>query len=481
MNLKLISRNIGVALLLNAIFMFISAGVSVLYGVDSSFSPLLLSGIITAIVASFPMIFVKGSSNITDKEGLIIGVLSWVLSCFFGMLPYILYGGEFSIINAWYESVSGYTTTGSTILTDVESLPKGLIFWRSSTHFLGGVGVVLFMLLILPSMSTFKMRLSKVEISSLSKDNFKFRARQTIRVITTVYLGLTISEIILLMFAGMDLFDAVNHSFATVATGGFSTRNLSIAYYDSPWIEGIIMVFMLLSGMHFGLLYSAAIGRPLNLFKSSIIRYYLGAILIGGLIVTLNIKFSDIVPDWGRAFRDGYFQVISVGTTTGLASCDSSVWPGFSILIMVFFTIQCACSGSTSGGLKADRIWIFFKAFKTQVLKQIHPNAIIPVKVGDHAVDKEVVSSVSIFIVVYLMIIFIVGILLTLMGVDMLDALTGSAANMGNVGPGFGNLGSLGNYSSIPALGKFILAFEMLLGRVEIYSLLLLFIIFRRR
>lgn len=481
MNLKLISRNIGVALLLNAIFMFISAGVSVLYGVDSSFSPLLLSGIITAIVASFPMIFVKSSSNITDKEGLIIGVLSWVLSCFFGMLPYILYGGEFSIINAWYESVSGYTTTGSTILTDVESLPKGLIFWRSSTHFLGGVGVVLFMLLILPSMSTFKMRLSKVEISSLSKDNFKFRARQTIRVITTVYLGLTITETILLMFAGMDLFDAVNHSFATVATGGFSTRNLSIAYYDSPWIEGIIMAFMLLSGMHFGLLFSAAIGRPLNLFKSSIIRYYLGAIFVGGLIVTLNIKFSGIVPEWGRAFRDGYFQVISVGTTTGLASCDSSVWPGFSILIMTFFTIQCACSGSTSGGLKADRVLIFLKAFKTQVLKQIHPNAIIPVKVGGHAVDKEVVYSVSIFIVIYLMIVFTVGILLTLMGVDMLDALTGSAANMGNVGPGFGSVGSLGNYSSIPAFGKFILAFEMLLGRVEIYSLLLLFIIFRRR
>ncbi len=481
MNLKTVSRNIGIALLLNAIFMFISAGVSVIYGIDDSFSPLLLSGIVTAIVASFPMIFVHRSSDINDREGLVIGVLSWILSCLFGMLPYILYGGEFSIINAWYESVSGYTTTGSTILTNVEALPKGLIFWRSSTYFLGGVGVVLFMLLILPTMSSFRMKLSKVEISSLSKDNFKFRARQTIRVISTVYLGLTITEVILLMFAGMDMFDAVNHSFATVATGGFSTKNLSIAYYDSAWIEIIIMVFMLLSGMHFGLLYSAAVGRPLSLFKSPVIRYYLGAILVGGLIVTLNIKFTDIAPDWGRAFRDGYFQVISVGTTTGLASCDSSVWPGFSILVMTFFTIQCACSGSTSGGMKVDRVWIFFKAFRTQILKQIHPNAIIPVKVGDHAVDKDIVYSVSIFIVIYLMIIFTVGILLTLMGVNMLEALTGSAANMGNVGPGFGAVGSLGNYSSIPAFGKFILAFEMLLGRVEIYSLLLLFMVFRRR
>lgn len=481
MNLKLISRNIGVALLLNAIFMFISAVVSILYGVDSSFSPLLLSGIITTIVASFPMIFVKSSSNITDKEGLIIGVLSWILSCFFGMLPYILYGGEFSIINAWFESVSGYTTTGGTILTDVESLPKGLIFWRSSTHFLGGVGVVLFMLLILPTMSTFRMRLSKVEISSLSKDNFKFRARQTVRVITTIYLGLTISETILLMLAGMDMFDAVNHSFATVATGGFSTRNLSIAYYDSPWIEVVIMVFMLLAGMHFGLLYNAATGRPLSLFRSPIIKYYLAVLLVGGLIVTLNIKFSGIEMEWGRAFRNGYFQVISLGTTTGFATSDSSVWPAFSILLLTFFSIQCACSGSTTGGIKADRMLIFLKAFKTQVLKQIHPNAIIPVKVGDHTIDKEVVYSVSIFILVYLMIIFIVGILLSLMGVNIMDALSGSVANLGNVGPGFGTVGSLGNYSLIPAFGKFILAFEMLLGRVEIYSLLLLFIIFRRR
>jgi len=481
MNLRIVTRNIGIALLLNAIFMFLSAGVSLYYNMDESFSSLLLSGIITSVVALFPLIFVTRPGEINAREGLIIVVFSWILSCLFGMLPYILYGGEFSIINSWYESVSGYTTTGATILVNVEAVPKGLLFWRASTHWLGGMGVVLFMLLILPTMSTSRMKLSKFEISSLSKDNFRFRAHQTVRVISLVYVGLTLAETLLLMLAGMDMFDATCHSFATIATGGFSTRNLSVAAFNSPWIDIIIMVFMMLSGMHFGLLYSAAIGRPGALFRSPIIRYYVISILAGGLFVSLNIFMKGLEPDFLKALRYGYFQVISVGTTTGFANADSSVWPGFSILLITFFTIQCACSGSTSGGMKVDRVWIFLKSFKASILKQIHPNAVIPVKVGEHTVDKETVSSVTLFIVVYLAIIFVVALILTLMGVEIIDAFTGSAANIGNVGPGFGAVGSLGNYSSIPALGKFLLSIEMLLGRVEIYSIILMFIIFRRR
>lgn len=481
MNLNRVSRNIGIALLLNAIFMFISAGVSIFYGVDASFSPLLLSGIITAIVASFPMIFVRRTEEINSREGLLIVVFSWILSCFFGMLPYILYGGEFSIINAWYESVSGYTTTGATILVDVEALPKGLLFWRSSTHFLGGIGVVLFMLLILPTVSSARMKLSNVEISPLAKENFRFKAKQTIKIISTVYLGLTIVQTFLLMVAGMNLFDALCHSFGAIATGGFSTRNLSVAAFDSPWIDLIMMVFMILGGMHFGLLYSAAIGKPRALFTSPVTRYYVLAMMIGGLLVAMNIKFQDIVPDWFTAFRQGYFQVITIGTSTGFANADSSIWPSFSILIITFFTMQCACSGSTSGGIKVDRIYILFKAFKSQITKQKHPNAVIPIKVGQQALDKELVYTVTLFVAIYLLIVFFVALSLTAMGVDSIDAITGSFANMGNAGPGFGKVGSLGNYSSIPALGKFILSFEMLLGRLEIYSLLLIFIIFRRR
>ncbi|PKP00207.1 MAG: cation transporter [Bacteroidetes bacterium HGW-Bacteroidetes-8] len=481
MNLKVVTRNVGFALLLNALFMFISAIVSAIYGFDDSFSPLLLSAIITTVAGSFPLIFVTKFYDISIKEGFTIVVSSWVLSCLFGMLPYVLYGGEFSIVNAWFESVSGYTTTGSTILSDVESLPKGLLFWRSSTHWLGGIGVVLFMLLVLPSMSAFRMRLSKMEISDLSKNNFRFKAHQTIRVITTVYLTLTFTETLFLMIAGMDLFDAVNHSFSTIATGGFSTKNLSLKFYDSVAIDIIIMVFMLLSGMHFGLLYGAMTGKSSNIFRSPIIKYYLLSILAGSVLVTLNIKFAGVYKDWGTAIREGFFQVISVGTTTGFANGDSSVWPGLSILLIMFFTIQCACSGSTSGGMKADRVWIFFSSIKSQIIKNIHPNAVVNVKIGSQTLDKEIVYNVNQFIVLYLLIVFIVGMLLVGFGTPMLESFSASIACMGNVGPGFGLVGSLGNYTSISVIGKIILSIEMLLGRMEIFSLLMIFVLFRRR
>ncbi|PKO96241.1 MAG: cation transporter [Bacteroidetes bacterium HGW-Bacteroidetes-7] len=481
MNLRTVTRNIGLALLLNALFMYISAIVSAIYDFDASFSPLLLSAVITTFAGSFPLIFVNKFYEINIKEGFTIVVFSWILSCLFGMLPYVLFGGEFSILNSWFESVSGYTTTGATILVDVESVPKGLLFWRSSTHWLGGLGVVLFMLLVLPSVSTFRMKLSKMEISTLSKDNFKFKAHQTIRVISIVYLGLTLLETGFLMLAGMNLYDAINHSFSTVSTGGFSTKNLSILYFDSVKIEVVIMVFMVLSGIHFGLLYSVIAGRSVSLFKSPIVRFYLMSLLIGGVLVTLNIKLTGVVENWGTALRQGFFQVISLGTTTGFANADSSMWPSFSILLLIYFCFQCACSGSTTGGLKADRVLIFFSSIKAQIRKQIHPNAVVSIKINSQTIDRDLVYGVILYIALYVTIVFIVTVLLTLMGIDMTDSFTSSVASMGNVGPGFGNVGSLGNYSDFPMVGKFILTIQMLLGRLEIYSLLLIFVLYRWR
>jgi trk system potassium uptake protein TrkH len=481
MNLRTVTRNIGIALLLNALFMYISAFVSALYDFDASFSPLLLSAVITTVAGSFPLIFVNKFYEINIKEGFTIVVFSWILSCLFGMLPYVLYGGEFSILNSWFESVSGYTTTGATILTDIENMPKGLLFWRSSTHWLGGLGVVLFMLLVLPSVSTFRMKLSKMEISTLSKDNFKFKTHQTIRVISIVYLGLTILETLFLVLAGMNLFDAINHSFSTVSTGGFSTKNMSIQYFNSIKVELVIMVFMVLSGLHFGLLYSVVVGRSGNLFKSPIVKFYITSLLLGGLLITLNIKLSGTVESWGTAIRQGYFQVISLGTTTGFATADSSVWPPFSILLLIYFSFQCACSGSTTGGLKSDRIYIFLSSIKAQIRKQIHPNAIVPIKVNSQIMDREVVYGVNLYIALYVSIVFIVTVILSLLGTDLTDSFTSSVASMGNVGPGFGNVGSLGNYSDFPTLGKFILTIQMLLGRLEIYSLLLIFVLYRWR
>ena len=259
MNVKAISTNIGKALLINALFMFISVVISILNGFDSAFTPLLISFLITLITGCFPFIFVKDRPETSLQSGYLTIVISWLLSFIFGMLPYVLWGGEFTLVNAWFESVSGYTTTGSTILNDIEALPKSLLFWRSSTHFIGGLGVIVFLLMILPDASPFKLKLTHLELSSLSKEGYRYQAGKTARIMMMVYVILTITETLCLWAAGMSLFDAVNHSFSTISTGGFSTKNTSIMYFDSTLIDIIITVFMILSSMHFGVIYATII------------------------------------------------------------------------------------------------------------------------------------------------------------------------------------------------------------------------------
>ena len=272
MNVKAISLDVGKALQVNALFMLLSLGVSMVYGFDSGFTPLLISFLITSIAGFFPMIFAKDAQQETTQDGFITIVVSWLLSFIFGMLPYVLWGGEFTLMNAWFESVSGYTTTGSTILTDIEALPKSLLMWRSSTHYIGGLGVIIFLLMVLPDTSPFKLRLSHLELSSLAKEGYRYKSGKTVRVITLVYVGLTIAEFICLWLAGMGPFDAINHSFSTIATGGFSTKNTSIMHYDSNAINIIIMVFMVLASMHFGVIYATIATRSFKPLKHSITR-----------------------------------------------------------------------------------------------------------------------------------------------------------------------------------------------------------------
>lgn len=478
MNIKLVARYIGVALLFNAAFMFISLIVSMINGFDSSFSPLLLSTLITATVGCFPLIFVRKNEDVGLKEGYAITFFSWFLSFVFGMLPYVLWGEPFSLPNAWFESVSGYTTTGSTILTDIESLPKGLLFWRFSTHYIGGIGVMIFMLMVLPAVSAFTLR--KIEISNLSKDNYKYKTKHTLVVIGSTYLGITFITAISLFLAGMPVFDAVGHSMTIVATGGFSCKNLSIAAYDSKSIEIISTIFLYISSLHFGMLYAFVVKRSLVIFKSAVFRYYTLMIVILSLLIAFNLVYSENALSWGDALIKSSFQVVSVITTTGLASADTNMWPLFSILILVLAMNHGACSGSTSGGIKADRIWIFIYALKRQITKQLHPNAVIPVKVGNTMINSQMVISTLIYIVTYIVVAFIVTILLSLMGVGLVEALSGSFASISNVGPGFGECGAMGNFANFPALGKFVLTIEMFLGRLEIYVVLVIFYLFRR-
>lgn len=473
MRFHVVLRYLSLALLLNAVFMGISAIVSLIYA-DSSFMPLLYSTIVTTLFGLFPLIFVPGTPSITNKEGLLIVVSSWFVSCLAGTLPYVLWGDVFSFTNAFFESVSGFTTTGSTILTNIEVIPEGLLFWRASTHWIGGIGIIIFVLSVLPFMGIAELVLFRSEVSSMVQDNFKTRAQKTINILAGVYLGLTMLETIALLLAGMNLYDAVIHSFATIATGGFSNRNASIAYYNSPTIEIIIMVFMVLSGMHFGLLFSVVTGKFKNILKSTVLKYYVLFLLFGVTLSTLNIYLVDD-KSFIEALRYASFQIISVGTSTGFATADSSIWPPLSKLLLIFFALQCACSGSTSGGIKVDRIVIVIKSFFRHLKQLMHLNAVINVKLDKKTIDDHLVSKAQLYIGSYLGIIFIATMILAAMGVNLLDAFTGTVATIGNVGPGLGSVGSTGNFSQIPMLGKWVYSLVMLIGRLEIYAFFIVF------
>ena len=482
MNIKVISTNVGRALLVSALFMFLSMLISVADGMDSAFAPLSISFIITFIVGSFPFIFVKKSEAISLKDGFLIIVLSWVLSFIFGMLPYVLWGGEFSLINAWFESVSGYTTTGATILTEVESLPRSLIFWRSSTHFIGGLGVVVFLLLIMPNASPFRLRLTNIELSSLTKEGYRFRSVRTVYVIVSVYVGLVVVESVLLMIAGMSPFDAVNHAFSTVSTGGFSTKNNSIAYFDSVWIDLIIIVFMVLSSIHFGLLFTMFATRSFKPMKHPVVKYFVGCLIFMSIACALLLKFQGGYDSWGRALLDASFQVCSYASTTGFGSVESRNWPILVLLILLAASFQCGCSGSTTGGIKADRMYIAFKAIGCHIRKRLHPSSsVVQIKIGKHLVSDTAVMPVMLYIVLYVIICIVSMLLLILVGVSTEDAFSGTIASVGNVGPGLGDLGPLGNFNAQPAVAKLIYSLGMFLGRVEIFPVfVVLSLIFRK-
>ena len=473
MNFKVISRNIGKALLVNAFFMLLSVAISVANGYDSGFSPLLISALITLVVGFFPFIFGHEVPDVKLKEGYVIIVSAWLLSFLAGALPYIMYGGEFTVINAWYESVSGYTTTGSTVLTDIEALPESLLFWRSSTQFIGGLGVIVFLLLIFPESSPFKLRVSNLEISSMARTGYLFKADTTIRIMLGVYIVLTIAETILLKLAGMSFFDAVNHSFCTISTGGFSTKNTSIMYYDSVWVDLIITFFMILSSLHFGIIYAVCARRSLKPLATSISKYYLAVILLLSLSLMLILKIQGGYHTWGKAMLDSVFQVSSFISTTGFGQADNSSWPFLANLLLIFAAIHCGCSGSTTGGLKADRFMIAVRELRNEFLRRMHPSSVFRTRIDGHVLKNDIMSSVFTYIVTYMVLILIFFLVILFYGVDVDVAFSGTVASLGNVGPGIGSIGTMGNFGDLPSGVKFIYTLEMFVGRLEIFPVLI--------
>lgn len=479
MRLYIVLRYIGLILALNAIFMLLSACVSILNGMDSAFYPLLQSFVLTVILGLFPLIFVPKSQQISNTEGYGIVVGSWLMACLVGILPYVLWGGEFTLINAWFESVSGFTTTGASILNDVEALPKGLLFWRASTHWLGGVGVVMFVLIVLPSMGSTKMRLSNVELSSMAKDNFRYQTKKILQILLVVYVGLTAAETLLLRIAGMGWFDAVCNSFSTIATGGFCTKNASIAAYNSVSIEIIIMFFMMISGLHFGLIFGTLTGKNNNIFRSEISRYYVLSLLIGGCVIAADLWINGYYPNFWTSLRYGLFETISVSSTTGFATVDTSVWSPLAIILLMLFTIQCACAGSTAGGIKCDRMLLSFKAIKAMMIQRQHPNAIIRVKMNGVIQENHTVNMAVLFIIVYLILVGAGTVIFCAFNIDLETSFGMTISSLANAGSGFGEVGSMDNYHNVPTLAKAINTILMLLGRLEIFGFLQLFLINR--
>lgn len=477
MRVDVVFRYVGVVMLFIALFMLLSAGISYVSHMDSAFYPLLLSSLLTALLGAFPLIFVEKQEQITSKEGFCIVVGAWLVACVVGMFPYLIWGGEFSLVNAWFESVSGFTTTGATILTDIEVLPRGMQFWRMSTTWIGGMGVVMFALVVLPSMGRSKMLLSSVELSTLAKDNYRYRTQIIVQILLVVYVGLTLLSTVLLKLSGMNWFDALCHAMSACATSGFSTKNASIAYYNSPMIETILIFTMMTAGIHFGLIYATVTGKRNNIFRSEVTRSYLGMLVAGSVLIAASLYIAGLYPTVTSAFRYAAFQFVSLVSTTGFATADSNAWTSFAIIILIFGSIVCACAGSTAGGIKINRLVLAAKMMRTRLKQQQHPNAVIRIKLDGIIQENETLHAVMIFIVTYLM--FILGgtLISTLFGIDLTTSFSSSVACIGNVGPGFGVVYSFGNYSALPGLVKFSDSLLMLLGRLEIFGLIQLFFI----
>ena len=460
-----------------AAFMFLSAVVSWLNDYDSAYYPLLLSSFITALLGTFPLLFVERVEEISIKEGYGIVVGSWLVACIVGMFPYLIWGGEFTMINAWFESVSGFTTTGASILNDIEYLPRGLLFWRSSSAWIGGVGVVMFALVILPSMGKSRHMLSNVEISTIARDNFHYRSKVIFRILISLYTSFTLITTLALKYAGMTWFDAVTHAMTSCGTCGFSTKNSSIAFWDNPWIEVILIVAMTLSAIHFGILYATITGRKNNIFRSEVVRTFIGMMFIIALMIAVSLVAADIYPDFGTAMRHAAFQVVSISTTSGFATADTNTWTPLAIMLLIFCSVICGCAGSTSGGMKVDRLLIASKVIRNRMKIQLHPNAVIRTKVDGIVQEESTQSLVMTFIVAYIMLVILGTVVYTLFGCDLITGVTASISCISNVGPGFGEIGSMDNFSELPVVLKLNSTLLMLIGRLEIFGFIqLLFI-----
>lgn len=475
MNYKVILYIIGFLLMLTGIFMLSSLLFSIYYG-ENDIIAIFISGAGTSTVGFilwFSFRNAKGT-DIKKKEGYLIVTLGWALMALFGTLPFLIHGAIPNFTDAFFETVSGFTTTGASILNNVEALPAGLLFWRSMTHWLGGMGIIVLSIAILPYLGIGGMQLYQAETSGPSKDKLHPRIQETAKRLWAIYVLFTMAEAILLMFGGMNLFDALCHSFGTLASGGFSTKNQSVAYYNSPFIEYVIIVFMFIAGTNFSLHYLALKGKVLNYFKDSEFKFYilLISILVISSTVFLIINNSQSVES---SFRDTAFSIISILSSTGFVTVNYESWAPFFSEIFLVLLLLGACAGSTSGGVKLVRYQLLLKNSLLEIKRLLHPQAVIPVRQNGKVVQSEIIAKVGAFVLLYLIVFGISSIILTITGLNLASAMGASAACLANIGPGLDKTGPITNYSSVSLFGKWVLSIVMLLGRLEIYTIMILF------
>jgi trk system potassium uptake protein TrkH len=465
---------IGFLLLIEGIFIFTGIPFSIYYG-DSDVMALLTSGLITSGVGAL-MFFPnrKKAKDIRKREGYLVVTLGWIFMSLFGAIPFVMHGAIPSFTDAFFETMSGFTTTGASILNNIESIPHGLLFWRSLTQWLGGMGIIVLSLAILPILGIGGMQLFIAEVPGPSKDKIHPRIKETAKRLWGIYALFTLAETLLLLLGGMNLFDAINHSFTTMATGGFSTKQASIAAFDNPFIHYVIIIFMFAAGMNFTLHYRLLHRDYKNFFRNDEFKFYAKVIII----VAVLIAVVHVITDYAgveKSFRDSLFQTVSIVTTTGYVTADYELWGPFFQLLFFLLLFTGGCAGSTGGGIKMVRHLILFRNSFQELRRLIHPRAIIPVRFNRMSVSFENVSNIQAFFLFYISI-FIVGtLLMSLLGMDFLSSIGSVATSLGNVGPAIGSVGPSYNFSHIPDLGKWTLSILMLLGRLELFTVLIIF------
>ncbi|MBF0229148.1 MAG: TrkH family potassium uptake protein [Desulfamplus sp.] len=466
---------IGILLIVLALSMFFPIGCSLFYD-DGSIIPLLYSTLITIGVGSTLFLISRGTEidYINQREGMAIVALGWTIISLFGALPFYL-GDVCNFSDAFFESVSGFTTTGSSILTNIESVSKSLLFWRSFIQWLGGMGIIVLSLAILPFLGVGGMQLFKAEVPSPVPDKLTPRLTDSAKILWYVYILFSIAQVILLLFGGMNLYDSLCHTFTTMPTGGFSTKNSSIAHFNSSYIDYVILIFMVLAGINFSLHYQLLRGKTLIFWRDSECRFFLLFILGVTLAVTFNV-YGTVYDSFEKSFQYASFQVVSIITTTGYATADYELWPGLSQVLIFICLFIGASAGSTGGGMKFARIMVCFKYCYREIFSLIHPSSVSQIKMNSVVVQNHVVRSIMGFIALYIGLFVFCSILLSVMGLDLVTSFSAVATCIGNVGPGFGAVGPIDNFASIPVAGKWLLSWCMLIGRLEIYTMIILFV-----